>query len=123
MRAQLVLSCAGGKSNGAVARGLRTSPQTVCKWRGRFLRARLDGLLDEPRPGTPRRVGEERVERVAAGDPGIAATESTCTFTTSIPNPSSGIKPPTKSSNRLPDFVNAFQTEDTRSASDSFVEA
>jgi winged helix-turn helix protein len=51
MRAQLVLSCAGGRSNGAVARELRTSPQTVCKWRGRFLRARLDGLLDEPRPG------------------------------------------------------------------------
>lgn len=64
MRAQLVLSCAGGKSNGAVARELRTSPQTVCKWRSRFLRARLDGLLDEPRPGTPRRVGDERVDRV-----------------------------------------------------------
>jgi hypothetical protein len=40
------------------------SPVTVCKWRGRFVRERLDGLYDEPRPGAPRRVSDAQVEQV-----------------------------------------------------------
>jgi transposase len=40
------------------------SQTTVCKWRGRFLRDRLDGLYDEPRPGTPRRVSDEQIEQI-----------------------------------------------------------
>jgi transposase len=36
----------------------------VVKWRSRFLKARLEGLYDEPRPGAPRKVGDEDVERV-----------------------------------------------------------
>jgi transposase len=63
-RARIVLSCAEGHDNKVVAKRLRMSQTTVCKWRGRFLRDRLDGLYDEPRPGTPRRIGDEQIEQV-----------------------------------------------------------
>jgi len=56
-RARIVLECAAGNSNLVVARKLRITPQTVGKWRQRFLDRQLDGLLDEPRPGAPREVG------------------------------------------------------------------
>jgi winged helix-turn helix protein len=49
-RARIVLGCAGGSPNTAVADKLRVSYQTVGKWRRRFLEWRLAGLLDEPRP-------------------------------------------------------------------------
>ena len=48
-RARLILACAEGHENKVVARRFRMSQTTVCKWRARFLRARLDGLYDEPR--------------------------------------------------------------------------
>ncbi len=60
----MVLACAAGKSNTVVARERRLTQQTVGKWRTRFLRQRLDGLLDEPRPGAPRRITDDAVERV-----------------------------------------------------------
>lgn len=63
-RARVVLECAAGNPNTVVARELRLTKQTVGKWRSRFLRERLDGLLDEPRPGAPRRIGDADVERV-----------------------------------------------------------
>jgi len=63
-RSRIVLECAQGESNTAVAQKLGITKQTVGKWRSRFLERRLDGLLDEPRPGTPRRVSDEEVERV-----------------------------------------------------------
>jgi transposase len=63
-RARIILACAEGANNKVVAKRLRMSQTTVCKWRGRFLRDRLDGLYDEPRPGTPRRIGDEQVEQV-----------------------------------------------------------
>src|SRR5262245_35133792 len=47
-----------------VARELRLTKQTVGKWRARFLRRRLDGLLDEPRPGAPRTISDAQVEAV-----------------------------------------------------------
>jgi hypothetical protein len=40
------------------------SEVTVCKWRGRFIRARMDGLYDEPRSVAPRRVSDAQVEQV-----------------------------------------------------------
>jgi len=40
------------------------SQVTVCKWRGCFVRERLDGLYDEPRPGTPRQISDEQIEQV-----------------------------------------------------------
>ena len=63
-RSRLVLSCAEGRSNTAVAEKLGVSKQMVTKWRARFVERRLDGLLDEPRPGAPRQVGDAAVERV-----------------------------------------------------------
>src|SRR5262245_41905213 len=63
-RARIILACADGETNTRVAERLRVTKQMVGKWRMRFLHKRLDGLLDEPRPGTPRRLSDEEVERV-----------------------------------------------------------
>jgi len=64
LRARIVLACAEGKNNTAVGAALRLCKQTVGKWRGRFVAQRLEGLLDEPRPGAPRQIGDAQVERV-----------------------------------------------------------
>jgi transposase len=64
LRARIVLACAEGKSNTAVAASLRLCKPTVGKWRGRFVAQRLEGLLDEPRPGAPRQISDAQVERV-----------------------------------------------------------
>ena len=66
LRARIVLLCATGLSNTEVARRLHVTGATVCKWRQRFVQLRLDGLLDEPRPGTTRRLSDAAVERVLA---------------------------------------------------------
>ena len=63
-RARIILACAEGIDDRVVAKRLRMSEVTVCKWRGRFIRERLDGLYDEPRPGAPRRVSDAQVEQV-----------------------------------------------------------
>ena len=65
-RARLILACAEGQTNTAVARQVRVASQTVCKWRQRFVAHRLDGLWDRPRPGTPRTVTDAAIERVVA---------------------------------------------------------
>lgn len=65
-RARLVLACATGKPNHAVAAECNTTGQTVGRWRRRFVARRLDGLLDEPRPGTRRRTSDAEVERLLA---------------------------------------------------------
>src|SRR5215831_3954601 len=64
LRSRIVLACAGGNSVSAVAGDLGISRTTVGRWRSRFLEARLEGLSDEPRPGRPRTITDERVERV-----------------------------------------------------------
>jgi len=63
-RCRIVLGCADGKTNQQVAAELGIWPQTVGKWRGRFIGRRLDGLLDEDRPGRPSSVTLDRVEDV-----------------------------------------------------------
>ena len=63
-RAQIVLACAVGQSNSEVAAALRITRQTVGRWRQRFVDKRLEGLVDEPRPGTPRRLTDAQMERV-----------------------------------------------------------
>jgi transposase len=64
LRARIVLAAAGQLTNGEIAEVEGISRSTVTKWRGRFAAKRLDGLLDEPRPGRPRTVTDEQVERV-----------------------------------------------------------
>jgi transposase len=63
-RARVVLACAEGIDNKSVARKLRCSLGMVGKWRARFLKTRLEGLYDEPRPGAPRQVSDAHVEQV-----------------------------------------------------------
>jgi transposase len=60
----VVLACAEGRDNQAVAKKLRCSKGMVGKWRSRFLQCRLEGLYDEPRPGAPRKVSDAEVEQV-----------------------------------------------------------
>src|SRR5713226_792766 len=64
LRCRIVLACAEGLSNTAVTERLPVTLQTVGKWRQRFVEQRLQGLLDEPRPGAPRQIGDAAVERV-----------------------------------------------------------
>ena len=64
LRSRIVLACADGLDNTQVAARLEVVPATVGKWRRRFVDRRLDGLLDEPRPGGPRSVSDEQVEAV-----------------------------------------------------------
>jgi transposase len=66
LRARMILLCGTGQTNTEVAAELKVTKQTVGKWRQRFLDKRLDGLLDEPRPGTPRKLSDREVERVLA---------------------------------------------------------
>ena len=61
LRARIVLRCAEGATNQAVAAEAGTCAHTVGKWRERFARDRLEGLRDEPRSGAPRTVTDERV--------------------------------------------------------------
>ena len=63
-RARIVLRCATGQPNQAVARDVGVTRLTVGRWRQRFVTQRLDGLLDEPRPGAPRKITDADVERV-----------------------------------------------------------
>jgi transposase len=64
LRSKIILSCAAGSDNQAVATRLGCSTATVGKWRRRFVEKRLDGLTDEPRPGGPRSVSDDLVEQV-----------------------------------------------------------
>ena len=64
LRSRIVLLCASGMTNTAVAERLTITKQTVGKWRRRFVQERIDGLFDEARPGTPRRISDKDVEKV-----------------------------------------------------------
>jgi len=63
-RARIVLACAEGADNRAVAERLGVCQAMVGKWRRRFVESRLAGLYDEPRVGRPRSITDEHVERI-----------------------------------------------------------
>jgi transposase len=60
-RARIVLAAAEGLENKAICAQIGADANTVGKWRRRFAEARLDGLLDEPRPGAPRQIGDDAI--------------------------------------------------------------
>src|SRR3970040_2069625 len=64
VRSRIVLRCAEGLDNNEVAAELSLNAKTVSKWRRRFVERRLDGLSDDPRPGVPRTVLDDRVEEI-----------------------------------------------------------
>jgi transposase len=72
LRSRIVLACAEGLNNKSVGERLGCHPDTVGKWRARFMEHRLDGLYDEPRPGRPRTISVDQVEEVV-----VATLEST----------------------------------------------
>ena len=63
LRSKIVLSCAEGLDNKSVVAKLGCGEATVGKWCWRFVAKRLDGLVDEPRPGGPRSITDEQIER------------------------------------------------------------
>jgi transposase len=73
MRARIVLRCGEGLSNSEVARKLHVTGATVGKWRERFRELGLDGLLDEPRVGAPRKIPDQQIEDVVTKDSEIDA--------------------------------------------------
>jgi transposase len=64
LRARIVLACADGATNKEAAAQLDLCEDTVGKWRRRFIDQRLEGLRDEPRPGAPRSIDDDRIEAV-----------------------------------------------------------
>jgi len=64
LRCRIVLSAPEGESSRDIAARLGCNADTVGKWRARFARRGFDGLHDEPRPGKPRSIGDDDIERV-----------------------------------------------------------
>src|SRR5674476_463799 len=72
LRSRIILGCGEGLDNKSVAARVGCSTNTVSKWRARFVQSRLDGLVDEPRPGRPPSINADQVEEVV-----VATLEST----------------------------------------------
>ncbi len=64
LRCRIVLACAEGRTNNDIAAVLGVNAATVSKWRHRFAQDRLDGLMDAPRPGAARTIGDDVIEAV-----------------------------------------------------------
>lgn len=63
-RAQIVLLSSDGIPGLTIAKRLKTTNQTVCIWRKRFLDGGVEALYDEPKPGAPRRITDDKIEKV-----------------------------------------------------------
>jgi transposase len=77
MRAEIILCAADGMTNVAIAEKVGVTRLTVSTWRNRFAGRRLDGLVDEPRPGAPRKIGDEKVADVVMATLETMPTAST----------------------------------------------
>lgn len=64
LRCRIVMACSEGRTDTAIAADLGVHPVTVSKWRHRFAQDRLDGLVDAPRPGAARKIGDDVIEAV-----------------------------------------------------------
>ena len=64
LRSKIVLACAEGTLHKDIAGRLGCNPVTVGKWRARFAELRLDGLVDAPRPGAARTIGDDVIETI-----------------------------------------------------------
>jgi transposase len=84
LRCRIVLACAEGHSNQAVADRLGISRPTVTKWRSRFAARRLEGLADAPRPGAARTITDEQVEQVLVTTLETTPTDATHWSTRSL---------------------------------------
>jgi len=77
MRARIVLAAADGGSNTELSKRLGLAIGTVRRWRNRFADLRLDGLVDEPRPGRPRIVGDDKIEALIVATLETAPADAT----------------------------------------------
>jgi transposase len=64
LRIRVVLGCADGESGTRLAERLKTSVQTVSKWRRRYAAYRFAGLTDAPRAGRPRTILDDQVQAI-----------------------------------------------------------
>jgi transposase len=83
-RCRIVLACASGAGNSEVAQDLGVARSTGIKWRSRFVARRLEGLVDEPRPGAPRKLTDEHIERVIVTTLETTPTDATHWSTRSL---------------------------------------
>lgn len=86
-RARIVVACANGQSNSDVATRERVSRPTVGRWRQRSLNGRCEGLLDEPKPGAPRRITDADVARVITTTLATTPRDATHWSTRSLAKP------------------------------------
>ena len=86
LRCRIVLAAADGQSNLQIAERFDCHPNTAGKWRRRFAQLRIDGLHDEPRPGKPRTITDDDVERVIVKTLEETPTDATHWSTRSMAN-------------------------------------
>jgi transposase len=65
-RADIILAAAEGLNNKAISERGLGSEQTICLWRKRYAERGIEGLQDEPKPGRPRRIGQDKTAEIVA---------------------------------------------------------
>jgi transposase/transposase-like protein len=87
LRSKIVLACAAGDATHAeIAAELGCNPVTVGKWRQRFAVDRLDGLVDAPRPGAVRTIGDDVIEAIVVETLETTPADATHWSTRSLAN-------------------------------------
>src|SRR5881227_3084981 len=74
-RCRAILRCADGIASKSVANELGIHEHTVGKWRRRFLKDRIEGLLDDSRPGRPRTIDDDQIAAVKSADDILASVK------------------------------------------------